>query len=51
MTAGTASQTGFITVVVLSLAGCVGLLGILIVTSRVLRQWLSRSRSSAGPER
>jgi HEAT repeat protein len=39
MTAGTASQPGFITVVVLSLAGCVGLLGILIVTSRVLRQW------------
>ena len=54
MTASTASPPGVITgsfagvvaVVVLSLAGCIGLLGILIVTSRVLRQWREHHRAA-----
>jgi len=46
MTAGTASLSGVITVVVLILAGCIGLLGILIVTSRVLRQWREHRRAA-----
>lgn len=45
MTAGTASQPGVITVVVLSLAGCIGVLGILIVASRALRGWREHRRA------
>jgi HEAT repeat protein len=45
MTAGTASQPGVITVVVLGLAGCIGLLGILIVASRALRGWREHRRA------
>ena len=46
MTTGTASLSGVITVAVLILAGCIGLLGILIVTSRVLRQWREHRRAA-----
>ena len=46
MTAGTAIPPGVIRVVVLSLAGCIGLLGILIVTARVLRRWREHRRAA-----